>query len=172
MLRIPVYTVLLLILFNACNGSGDANTPGPDTGQPEHPQQQDPGLHHTVPDTVPLTGHPESRPVHTGDSVIVLLVKEQDTTLLANIRKDYQQIHVRVPVTNTTQLDVKLQPEGKDRNLRVSQIEMPDGKTDGPFGSTMEYTTKKPGIYTLIIARSNMADGQVKGPVRIIVAKH
>jgi len=163
MLRISLYTVLLLILFGACSGPADPNAAPQDSSHNRHGQEPLPVL----PDTAVITGKPEA----TNDSVIVLQAKEAHAELSADIQKDYQQIHVQIPVTQTKQLKVQLQPEGKERNVRISQIEMPDGKTDGPFGLTMEYATKKAGTYLLIITRNNMAEGTVKGPVRIVVTK-
>ncbi|MGJ7033643.1 hypothetical protein [Niabella hirudinis] len=161
MLKTPVYIVLLLLLSGACN---EMAGPGPGSGA-------DTSSSSTGLNTPASPGMPKDGPKDPDDSVIVLRAQQNDTVFIADIQKDYQQIHVQIPVTHTRHLNLQLQPEGKDRNLRISQVQMPDGKTDGPFGLIMEYPTKKPGVYMLIIGRNNMADGRVKGPVRIVVAR-
>lgn len=164
MLRISLFTILLSVFLGSCGSPADPTPSQKDSGSNPYPQHPPASL----PDTVATTGKQEAG----NDSVIVLLAKEDTATLSADIQKDYQQIHVQIPVTHTRHLKVQLHAEGKERNVRISQIEMPDGKTDGPFGPAMEYTTKQAGTYILIIARNNMADGTVKGPVRIVIAKN
>lgn len=158
-----LYIALLSVLLFACNN-------------PDHPkplqQAGDSNLNGQVPqspDGNAGTADPSSAAVEGKDSVIILTVTKNTDTLSAEIRKDYQQVHVQIPVTNTRHLKAQLKPEGRERNIRISQIELPDGKTDGPFGAGMEYKTSRKGTYTLIIARNNMADGEVKGPVQILV---
>ncbi|MBZ4188258.1 hypothetical protein [Niabella beijingensis] len=159
MTRIPFYALLALLFSGACNNP--ATPPAAVDSTNSQPQ---------VRDTTPGMVQPSDSSGKTGnDSLIVLTVKEPVAQLAADIKKDYQQIHVNVTVSGTKKIKAVLKPEGRERNLRISQIEMPDGKTDGPFGATMEYQTAKKGVYTLIIARNNMAEGEVKGPVQIQV---
>ncbi|MCF3109496.1 hypothetical protein LL912_12005 [Niabella sp. CC-SYL272] len=163
MLRTPRYLSFFLWCLYACGHVADPKQVQDDTMSGQHP---DTLFHPPAKDTLPPSS-PES-----GDSIMVLASSGNRDTLHADIQKEYQQIHIRIPVTGTQHLAVQLKPEGYERNVRISQIEMPDGKTDGPFGLTMQYKTGKKGTYTLIIARSNMADGTVKGPVNIFVQKN
>lgn len=158
-----LYIALLSVLLYACNN-------------PDHPKPLqragDSNLNGQVPqypDGDTGKADPVSAPANRKDSVITLTVKQNPDTLSAEIRKDYQQVYVQIPVTSTRRLTAQLKPEGRERNIRISQIELPDGKTDGPFGADITYKTNRKGTYTLIIARNNMADGEVKGPVQIVV---
>ncbi|WP_018631260.1 hypothetical protein [Niabella aurantiaca] len=163
MRRLPLYIVLLSGLAYACHN--------PDHSRPLQ-QDRDSNLSGHGQSPLPHNGNiadPIPAPADQKDSVIALTVKRNTDTLSTEIRKDYQQVHIQIPVTNTRHLTAQLKPEGRERNIRISQIEMPDGKTDGPFGAAMEYKTNRKGTYTLIVARNNMAEGEVRGPVQIVV---
>ncbi len=54
-------------------------------------------------------------------------------------------------------------------NIRINQIEMPDGKFDGPFGREMRYEIKIPGVYKIIIGENMMAEGKWTGDFLINV---
>lgn len=54
-------------------------------------------------------------------------------------------------------------------NIRINQIEMPDGKFDGPFGREMRYEIKIPGVYKIIIGENMMAEGKWTGDFLIKV---
>ncbi len=166
MLNTHRYIPFFLWCLCACGSSGDSKQVPQDSAAATHTPLPDTLTHGHIEDSL-AANNPEP-----ADSIIVLEATEGKATLHADIRKDYQQIHVKIPVAGTRQLAVQLEPEGRERNVRISQIEMPDGKTDGPFGRTMQYKTGKKGMYTLIIARSNMADGIVKGPVSIHIQKN
>lgn len=108
-----------------------------------------------------------ANPQEENDSVIYLSATGRQSDLSADIKKDYQRVYIKVPVSGTHQLNATLKPQGANRNVRFNQIELPDHKTDGPFGLSLDYTTKKSGTYGLIIGRNNMAEGDVKGPVTV-----
>ena len=55
-------------------------------------------------------------------------------------------------------------------NVRINQIIMPDGATDGPFSKSIEYPIIKKGIYKLIIGGSNMQGDNWKGAFTLHVA--
>jgi hypothetical protein len=81
----------------------------------------------------------------------------------------FQRIHVVVKNVSNDSLVASLNAPGKERNVRINQIIMPDGSMDGPFGHEIHYRTRQKGTYTLIIGKDNMADGQVEGPVTVYV---
>lgn len=153
MSKIIVGMVLFLV---AC---GSRETPPPKLTPAD-------SLSNIVKDSLPVIATEENAATST-DSIIVLEMKGVKEELMTDIKADYQQIHVRVPVGKTQLLKAVVNPEGAERNIRISQIEMPDGKTDGPFERSLEYKTPKEGIYTLFFGRNNMADGKVTGPVKI-----
>lgn len=146
-----------MVLFLVACGTGEKSSPKVATAE---------SLSDIVKDSIAAIA-PEENSATSTDSIIVVEMKGVKEELMANINADYQQILVRVPVGKTRLLKAIVNPQGTERNIRISQIEMPDGKTDGPFGRLLEYKTPKQGIYTLFIGRNNMADGKVAGPVTI-----
>lgn len=55
-------------------------------------------------------------------------------------------------------MDAKVStPDDPNGNIRISQIEMPDGTTDGPFGTEMSYRLSQTGSYRLILSANQMA---------------
>ena len=54
-------------------------------------------------------------------------------------------------------------------NIRIDQIEMPDGKFDGPFGREMHHEIKMPGVYKIIVGENMMAEGKWTGDFLIKV---
>ena len=71
-------------------------------------------------------------------------------------------------VTKPT-ISVKINTVEKDRNLRINQIILPDGSTDGPFSKEMNYTKKKNGTYKIVIVKNLMAEGKLVGNVSVSV---
>ena len=71
-------------------------------------------------------------------------------------------------VTKPT-ISVKINTVEKDRNLRINQIILPDGSTDGPFSKEMNYTKKKNGTYKIVIGKNLMAEGKLVGNVSVSV---
>lgn len=51
-------------------------------------------------------------------------------------------------------------------NIRISQLQMPDGEMDGPFGKTYEARFDQVGTYQVIIAESMMAENPYTGDYR------
>lgn len=64
-------------------------------------------------------------------------------------------------------LSAQLVPSEKDQNIRFSQIYLPDGTTDGPFGQTLTYPLKQAGLVRLRISPSQMASGPSAGTFTI-----
>lgn len=56
-----------------------------------------------------------------------------------------------------------LNPADKKQNVRIEQIKLPDGSTDGPFGSELTQQISKAGTVSLRIGASNMASGPSTG---------
>ena len=54
-------------------------------------------------------------------------------------------------------------------NIRIGQIEMPDGTFDGPFGKQFQYNIKSIGQYKLIISENMMAEGAWAGDFTVRV---
>lgn len=60
-------------------------------------------------------------------------------------------------------------PNDAFANVRISQIILPDGKSDGPFGKNMQYILSQTGTYQLIISESLMEWTEWSGKVNLSV---
>lgn len=58
---------------------------------------------------------------------------------------------------------MKLSVPGDSGNIRISQLMMPSGEMDGPFGKTYERHLDAVGTYQVIIAESMMAENPYTG---------
>lgn len=105
------------------------------------------------------------------DSLIIASVTQGSIpdSIVLQVDHIFQRIHVVVKNISNDSLVASLNAPGKERNVRINQIIMPDGSMDGPFGHEIHYRTRQKGTYTLIIGKDNMADGQVEGPVTVYV---
>lgn len=79
--------------------------------------------------------------------------------LLLNLKMDSTENHLMIPlqIKSGDSIIAELSSSDKNANIRVSQIKMPDGKMDGPFGRTLQYPLKDTGAYQLIIGENMMA---------------
>ncbi|UAY54426.1 hypothetical protein [Arachidicoccus terrestris] len=105
------------------------------------------------------------------DSLIIASVTQGSIpdSIVLKVDHIFQRIHVVVKNVSSDSLVASLNAPGKERNVRINQIIMPDGSMDGPFGHEIHYRTRQKGTYTLIVGKDNMADGQVEGPVTVFV---
>jgi hypothetical protein len=60
-------------------------------------------------------------------------------------------------------------PAGKQGNLRWSQVVMPDGTMDGPFGQDTNYNLAQTGSYELIFHENMMSGDPWTGDARIMI---
>ncbi|MCD8031456.1 MAG: hypothetical protein LUF85_11725 [Bacteroides sp.] len=72
--------------------------------------------------------------------------KEKDETIYLEFNSDgYDRLQARIFSADSL------------ANLRFSQIVLPNGNTDGPFGGRMDYMLPIHGIYRLLIHENRMA---------------
>lgn len=134
----------------------------------------------------PLTGD-ENNTILTGDDVqspLVDSIGSGSATLFFddnNLSKTFS-LHHEAGVANEvyfindgyTTLNVKiffLSAVDNNPNLRLSQIIMPDGSMDGPFGTETEYSLTQNGGYQLIFNENMMAgDGPWSGDVTFTIS--
>ncbi|RYY56347.1 MAG: hypothetical protein EOO09_06930 [Chitinophagaceae bacterium] len=153
-----VYLVFLATALFACNNDSGSETevdPVPDTS----------AMHDPAP--VITTA---STPVNTQvDSVIQFKFNRDSSTLTATGRltSSKDRIVGYLAADREVDLTAVLEPADKKLNIRFSQIILPDGKTDGPFGQKLQYKLKQVGTYQIVIAPNNMADGATSGDFTI-----
>lgn len=66
-------------------------------------------------------------------------------------------------------LKAEIVTRNKQFNIRFSQIRLPDGSYDGPFGREIAYKIPTKGEVWLLAGRNNMADGETIGKFSIHV---
>lgn len=84
------------------------------------------------------------------------VARQQDTIYFIN--SDAKKIQVKVSF-----------PDNMTGNLRRSQVIMPDGQADGPFGTDTEYDLTQFGGYQLIFNENMMAGDPRSGDVQITI---
>ncbi|CCH02638.1 hypothetical protein FAES_4639 [Fibrella aestuarina BUZ 2] len=104
----------------------------------------------------------------TGDTVRVSLGKEA-SPLTLTMRSDslHPTVICALQVAEAGTLLAQLVPSEKDQNIRFSQIYLPNGTTDGPFGQTLTYPLKQAGLVRLRMSPSQMASGPSAGTFTI-----
>ncbi|MEO6722822.1 MAG: hypothetical protein ABIN67_20815 [Ferruginibacter sp.] len=95
-----------------------------------------------------------------------IFAKDRDTTAeLVNeqaVIKGYSKANRRQPsysvkVMKGQTIVAIIKPVEKGGNIRINQIQLPDGTFDGPFGDSVRYTVKKSGMLRFIIGQNMMA---------------
>ena len=81
--------------------------------------------------------------------------------------KDHPEISFSV--SSGKLIHATLTGQSDSSNIRIGQIEMPDGTFDGPFGKQLQYAIKSPGQYKLIISENMMAEGAWAGDFTVKV---
>ncbi|MET0637661.1 MAG: hypothetical protein ABWZ25_16650 [Chitinophagaceae bacterium] len=157
-MKITLLFLVMMAGLAACNNSADTpNTvdPVPDTSAKNDPAP-----------TITTGNTPVNVQV---DSLIRFMFDRDSSTLTATgtLGSARDRITGYLSVDKEVDLTAMLFPDDKGLNIRFTQIVLPDGKTDGPFGQTLRYKLTQPGTYQLIIGPSNMADGKVKGDFTI-----
>ena len=72
-----------------------------------------------------------------------------------------QQFVIVIKNVTKSTISAKINNVEKDRNLRINQIILPDGSSDGPFSKEMKYAKKKNGTYKIVIGKNLMAEGKL-----------
>lgn len=60
-----------------------------------------------------------------------------------------------------------LNANDKTANIRFTQIALPNGTFDGPFGKELKYEAKQTGLYKVITGQNLMAENAWKGPYKV-----
>lgn len=96
-------------------------------------------------------------------SKMIVLTPGSDTFQLSSAVVAKEQKIIPVTVASGQELFATVHYLNKRFNVRINQVEMPDSTFDGPFGDSMHYKIKMPGIYKLRIGPDLMADGSRDG---------
>lgn len=87
------------------------------------------------------------------------------------ISSNSQSLRILLTDVEPGTLKINLTHSDEYANIRISQVIMPDGSSDGPFGRDLKLNARQKGDYTIIINKSNMASGSQVGDVVITIEK-
>lgn len=90
------------------------------------------------------------------DQTVSLVVRDGKASATVD-KQAGQTVTFSFDAGDYTRLRANLSSEAADANVRISQIIMPDGSADGPFGREMEYELTQRGTYQLIVNENIMA---------------
>lgn len=90
-------------------------------------------------------------------------VGSTQVTLNGNIDGFGQQITYVFEASKGQKLNASVRPKKSQGNIRISQIYIPSGQADGPFGEKMAYDLTENGDYRLILSENQMAGDPWKG---------
>ncbi|MGZ5219253.1 MAG: hypothetical protein ACXWC7_04215 [Chitinophagaceae bacterium] len=97
------------------------------------------------------------------DSVIYLAFAPGNVSVSVkgHIDKKGEPVICFLPVTIGKTLEASVIPDNKKATIRFSHLYFPDGKSDGPFGNTLNYDLKQKGTYRIYISPNMMAGDPV-----------
>jgi len=161
------FVVFLLSTFLfACN-----NQPGTtNTANDSLPPKADTTADTTIYPPLSALGDTTSNKSANADTLINLVFEQDSSTLTAKGKLDKDPITCYLQVDRKAIITAKLVPLDKELNIRFSQIILPDGTSDGPFGQELKYTLKQKGMHRFIVGSNLMADGKRKGEFEIKLA--
>ena len=138
----------LLLLFAGCAGSGN-------------PKQAD-----SVASDLSAN---ETVTVSSDSGVVRMVLSAGEGEML--IRKEPRNsVYLEFETGNFRKMSAEIIPQSDSMaNVRISQVVLPDGTMDGPFGRTVEYAIPSPGILRLVIGESLMQGDPWGGVFRVKV---
>ncbi len=96
-------------------------------------------------------------------ATITILKPGSDTLTVSSYVDAREQKIISIKISSGHQLFATVHKKNRRFNLRINQIEMPDSTFDGPFGDSLHYQIKRPGVYKFRIGPDLMADGNREG---------
>lgn len=97
------------------------------------------------------------------DSVIHLSFAKDSSsvTVKGHLDRKGDPVICLLQIVKGKRLTATVIPEKPKANIRFSHIELPDGKTDGPFGPAIKYNLNQKGKYKLYMTPNRMAGDPV-----------
>lgn len=151
------YCLLLTTILYGCGGSHQSTT-----GQTEAKQD--------MPDTTKTVTASEVDTLSVQpptDTRRTLLTKAAPVTLSMRLDSLHATVICAVEITKPGLLTAELRPERSAGNIRFSQIYLPNGATDGPFGRSLSKEITQAGVIQLRIGPSQMANNPYRGKFSI-----
>ena len=97
------------------------------------------------------------------DSVIHLAFAKDSfsVSVKGHLDKRGDPVICYLPVVEGKKLTAVVVPAKAKANIRFSHIYLPDGKSDGPFGNSLNFNLTQKGIYKIYIGPNKMAGDPV-----------
>lgn len=90
-------------------------------------------------------------------------------TIGEEFTEKHDKLILKISNFSASKITAKISTKQQDFNIRFNQIQLPDGKMDGPFTREIAYDVPKSGEVWLIIGKNNMADGKTTGSFSVTV---
>lgn len=145
---------ILLLPMAYCLLCACHNTPAPGTAIIDTPPAK------ALPDALPVPKKDTLLPPDTARNRKLVLSLDKGTdsvSVSAGIEGPGKSVHITLNITHGRELVASVTPDAPNGNVRISQVIMPDGSADGPFGRSMRYPVKQKGHYELVIGQNLMA---------------
>jgi hypothetical protein len=107
--------------------------------------------------------------LHLSDSDTILLDIQNGKATVQIYKQADQGINLRFPSGDYTRMTGMITSKDSMANIRFSQIVMPDGQMDGPFGKDISYGLPVKGDYLLLLRENLMAGDPWAGDFQVTV---
>lgn len=122
-----------------------------------------------VMDSVSNISYDTSSKSKPGDTLSTHELSPGSDTLVAEkyIAGIKEHSEIAFSVSSGKMIHAILEGKSDSSNIRIGQIQMPDGSLDGPFGKQLNYKVAAPGKYKFIVSENMMAEGEWAGDFTI-----
>lgn len=141
MVKILFVTVLLLSMLSGCSSNKKEKDNNPEN----------------INEKISLNIDKEKSLVLPSDSGIIKIDLINGKGSVKTEKKENQTIYIEFPSQGYKKVYAKLSSSDSLANIRFSQIFLPDGTMDGPFGRELEYQLSNDGIYKISVHENMMA---------------
>jgi hypothetical protein len=90
-------------------------------------------------------------------------------TIGEEFTEKHDKLILKISNYSKPKITAKISTKQQDFNIRFNQIQLPDGKMDGPFSREITYDVPKSGEVWLIVGKNLMADGKTTGSFSVTV---
>lgn len=104
------------------------------------------------------------------DSGVILLELSETPQKVYIHKKKNQTVYIQFASTASHRMTALLNSDDPKANIRFTQIFMPDGQTDGPFGRAMHYKLPLNGDYKIAIHENMMAGDPWSGEFTVTLS--
>jgi len=133
-LRLLIMSVLAIFIYGACQFP--QRPPQSSTNESKHKAQE-------LPSNVTFFGGGRSKEMN-------MVSEKTDTIFISVHQADSVLIKIKTPMDTA--------------NVRISQLFLPDGSSDGPFGKELTYRFKDIGQYHITVNENKMIGNHYSGP--------